>query len=92
MTWFWYTWPSVEAFGLWHESVKTYLNIPFPGRNMATGDVDLSAQWTTAYTQPTVVAEDDVRARVEWFIAEKLPDGMGAPSEAPPSPDVEGDI
>jgi hypothetical protein len=88
MVWNWYAWPSLAAFDTWHALAMADQHIPHPGRNTSTGEVDPDAQWTTAYTEPTIVAVDDVRARVEWFIAEKLPDGMGALSEAPPSPDV----
>ena len=93
MTWNWYTWPSLAAFDAWHELAMADQGIPHPGRNAATGEVDPDAQWTTAYTEPTVVSDTDVRARVEWFIAEKLVDGMGVPCEAPPAPELPmGDI
>lgn len=81
-----YTWLSVALFDAWHDSAKTALGIPHPGRNAATGEIDENAQWTTAYTEPTVVAEDDVRAYVEDTVASLVPDGLGAPSEPPPSP------
>ncbi len=82
----WYLWTSLDSFDAWHDSAKLALGIPHPGRNAATGEIDEQAQWTTAYTEPTVVADDDVRAYVEDRIAELIPDGLGSPSEPPPSP------
>lgn len=81
-----YTWPSLPLFESWHDSAKQALGIPYPGRNAATGEVDPEAQWTTAYTEPTVVADDDVRAYVEDTVASLVPDGLGQPSEPPPTP------
>ena len=82
-----YQWDSTASFDLWHESAKQALGIPYPGHNAGTGEIDSDAQWTTAYTVPVVVAEDDVRAYVEQTVAELVPDGLGTPSEPPPSPD-----
>jgi hypothetical protein len=81
-----YSWLSLDDFNAWHADACTALGIPHPNHNAATGEIDESAQWTTAYTQPTVVAEDDVRAYVEDKVAELVPDGLGQPSEPPPSP------
>lgn len=86
MTWQWYAWPSLEAFDTWHVDAMADQHIPHPGRNAATGEIDPDAQWTTAYTEPTVVAVDDVRARVQPDVAAAVPDGMGTPCDAPPSP------
>jgi hypothetical protein len=83
-----YSWPTFDAFNSWHADACTALGIPYPNRNAATGEIDANAQWTTAYTQPTVVAEDDVRAYVEDNVAELVPDGLGTPSEPPPSRDL----
>lgn len=83
-----YTWSSLQAFETWHNSAKTALGIPYPGRNAATGEIDENAQWTTAYTEPIVVTEDDVRAYVEDHVAELVPKGLGVPSEPPSLPDV----
>lgn len=83
-----YSWPSLDSFNAWHDSAKSALGIPYAGRNAATGEIDESAQWTTAYTEPTVVAEGDVRAYVEDHVASLIPDGLGTPPE-PPSIDVE---
>ena len=82
-----YSWLSLDAFNTWHTDAMQALGIPYPGRNAATGEIDEDAQWTTAYTDPIVVAEDDVRAYVEQSVAELVPDGLGSPSEPPPSPD-----
>lgn len=83
-----YCWLSLDAFNAWHDSAKLALGIPFPGRNAATGEIDESAQWTTAYTEPVIVTDTDVRAYVEDHVASLVPDGLGTPSE-PPSIDVE---
>ncbi len=85
-TWNWYAWPSVESFNAWHALAMADQHIPHPGRNAATGEIDESAQWTTAYTEPTIVAVDDVRARVQPEVAAAVPDGMGTPCDPPPSP------
>lgn len=81
-----YSWLSLDAFNAWHGIAKSALGIPYPGRNAATGEIDEYAQWTTAYTEPIVVAEDDVRAYVEDTVANLVLDGLGVPSEPPPSP------
>ena len=81
-----HSWLSVDAFNIWHVDACTALNIPHPNRNAATGEIDPDAQWTTAYTEAVVVAEDDVRAYVEDKVAELVPDGLGVPSEPPPEP------
>lgn len=83
----WYTWASQEAFDSWHEPVVASLQLPRPGTNLRTGHVDVTAAWTTAYTQVTEVAEGDWRAVVEQHIAEQFGDGLGAVSEAPPMPE-----
>lgn len=82
-----YSWFSVDLFNAWHADACTMLAIPHPSRNAATGEIDPDAQWTTAYTEPVVVAEDDVRAYVEDRVAELVPDGLGVPSEPPPASD-----
>ena len=85
----WYLWDSRASFDLWHETAKAFLGIPYPGRNLATGEVDENAQWTTAYTEPVVLADDDVRAVVEDHVALAVPDGIGAPCDPPPTPPEE---
>lgn len=86
-----YTWLSLELFESWHDLAKQALGIPYPGRNAATGEIDEQAQWTTAYTEPTVVADNDVRAYVEDSVAILVPDGLGSPSAPPPPPEPEPD-
>jgi hypothetical protein len=83
-----YRWFSIVNFDNWHASACTALGIPHPNHNQATGEIDPDAQWTTAYTDATVVAVDDVRAYVEQSVAELVPDGLGTPSEPPPAPDL----
>ena len=82
-----YSWPTLDLFNAWHADAMLALGIPYPGRNAATGEIDEDAQWTTAYTEAIVVAVDDVRAYVEQSVAELVPDGLGTPSEPPPSPE-----
>jgi hypothetical protein len=84
-----YRWPSLAAFDAWHDAACAALGIPHPGRNAATGEVDPDAQWTTAYTEPTVVTDDDVRAVVEDDVAQLVPEGLGVPSDPPPSPQLD---
>lgn len=83
----WYSWSAIASFDAWHETVKQLLGIPHPGYNTLTGEIDVNAQWTTAYTQSVVVAENDVRAYVEDTVAELVPQGLGVLSESPPEPD-----
>ena len=83
----WYRWTNRASFDVWHTAACAALGIPHPGRNAATGVIDEQAQWTTAYTDPVVVAADDVRAVVEPQVAELVPTGLGEPSDPPPAPD-----
>jgi len=85
----WYRWTDLTAFDAWHTAACAALDIPHPGANAATGELDTDAQWTTAYTEAVVVAVDDVRAVVELQVAELVPTGLGAPSDPPPAPDVD---
>lgn len=81
----WYRWTSQESFDAWHDAVCVALGIPHPNRNAATGEIDVDAQWTTAYTNVTEVAADDWRASVEDHVAADFPDGLGTPSDPPPA-------
>ena len=78
----WYQWPSVEAFDAWHAAACVALDIPYPGYNAATGEVEYTAQWTTAYTALTIVAPDDVRAVVHDDVAALVT--PGTPCDPPP--------
>lgn len=78
-----YSWFSLNSFNAWHDAVKFALDIPRPGRNAATGEIDETAQWTTAYTEPIIVSENDVRAFVEDHVAALIPEGLGVPSQEP---------
>lgn len=82
----WYSWISLAAFDAWHSTVCNGLGIPHPNYNAATGEIDSDAAWTTKYTDVYEVAPDDWRAIVYDDIANDYSDGLGAPSEAPPSP------
>jgi hypothetical protein len=86
----WRSWPDLQAFNAWHDAACALLDIPHPGRNAATGEIDEDAQWTTAYTEPVVVSDDDVRAVVEPDVAALVADGLGVPCD-PPEPDL-GDL
>lgn len=88
----WYSWLSMSLFDVWHDAAKLALGIPHPNRNQATGEIDENAQWTTAYTEPVIVADDDVRAYVEDKIAELVPDGLGKPSSPPPEPESDDSV
>jgi hypothetical protein len=83
----WYRWSDLTAFDAWHTAACAELGIPHAGNNAATGELDIDAQWTTAYTEAVVVAVNDVRAVVEPQVAELVPTGLGEPSDPPPEPD-----
>jgi hypothetical protein len=85
----WYRWTNQAAFDVWHTAACDVLGIPHAGFNAATGDLDETAQWTTAYTEPVVVAADDVRAVVEPDVAAQVPAGLGVPCDPPPTPDLD---
>lgn len=85
----WYSWPDEASFNAWHSTVCTGLGIPHPGVNEATGEVDLDAQWTTAYTQAVEVTPTDWRAVVEPAVATVYTNGLGTPSDPPPTPEPE---
>jgi len=87
----WRQWTSLAAFDAWHDAACAALGIPHPGRNAATGEIDEDAQWTIAYTEPTVVADDDWRAVVEADVAQLVSDGLGVPCDPPPSPEPDPD-
>lgn len=81
----WHTWPSKAAFDAWHATVVTGLGLPRIGHNAATGQPEPAKQQTTAYTAVVEVAVNDWRAPVGADIAAAYPDGLGAPSTAPPT-------
>jgi hypothetical protein len=83
----WHAWPDLAAFTVWHDAACAALDIPHPNRNAASGEIDEQAQWTTAYTSPVVVANDDVRAIVEHDVAALVSEGLGVPCDPPDEPD-----
>jgi len=85
----WHQWADQQAFDAWHDNACAALGIPHAGFNAATGEPDVDAQWTTAYTQPFTVAADDVRAVVEPDVAAQVPERLGVPCDPPPTPDIE---
>jgi hypothetical protein len=46
----WYEWQTIEQFNAWHDALCIELGYPIYGVNEATGEIDTSAQATTAYT------------------------------------------
>lgn len=79
----WYTWSSIDLFKIWHDDTCVLLGLPKPGKNIATGEVDTDAQWTTRYTYPVIVGVNDVRAFVEDEVASFSPNFLGLVSEQP---------
>lgn len=79
----WYTWNSLKSFEIWHDDTCALLGLPKPGKNVATGEIDTDAQWTTRYTYPVIVNKNDVRAFVEEDVASFSPNFLGMPSEKP---------
>lgn len=45
-----YVWNSLAAFNAWHDALCQKLGYPIYPTNQATGEIDLQAQPTTAYT------------------------------------------
>jgi len=85
----WYRWTDLASFDAWHTAACAALDIPHPGYNAATGELDEAAQWTTAYTSVIEVGPDDWRAVVKPQVAELVPTGLGEPSDPPPAPDID---
>lgn len=81
----WYRWTSIESFDAWHDAVCATLGIPHPGRNAATGELDTSAQWTTAYVEPAILSDDDIRCFIPDFFADAEESGAIV-CEPPPEP------
>jgi len=76
-----YKWETEKAFDNWHSVVKEALGIPYANKNSATGEIDESATWTTAYT---ALRSDDngVKfAKVEEEISTQFSEGLGEPFE-----------
>ncbi len=85
----WHQWSDLTAFTAWHDAACAALGIPHAGFNAATGELDETAQWTTAYTSP-VTTDTGVLAVVEPDVAALVPDGLGVPSDPPPTADLDG--
>lgn len=83
----WYTWTTEAAFDAWHAQVIAGLNMPWIGVDQANGQPQPDKQQTTNYTAVTEVGPTDWRAPVGDDIAAAYSDGLGAPSEPPPSPE-----
>lgn len=82
----WYKWSDIESFNVWHDAACIELGIPHANYNVATGELDSEAQWTTAYTNSVAVA-DGVCAVVDAEIAELISDNLGVPCDPPSAPD-----
>lgn len=82
----WYRWSSQSAFDGWHQTVIDGLGLPRVGVNQRTGRPQPDKQETTAYTQVQRVGLRDWRAPVAEDVAAAYPDGLGVPSDPPPSP------
>ena len=46
----WYEWESLESFNAWHDALCLTLGYPIYSINQQTGEIDLDAQPTVAYT------------------------------------------
>jgi hypothetical protein len=46
----WYEWESLESFNAWHDALCLSLGYPIYSINQQTGEIDLNAQATVAYT------------------------------------------
>lgn len=78
-----YLWQTMELFDQWHKNVNAFLKFPTPGRNAATGEIDVTAQWTTAYTHSIINQNGTVLAFVEDHIAEQFSENLGVPAAQP---------
>ena len=67
----WVKFDSIELFNAWHNEIKASLGMPYAAINAFGSEVE-SAQVTSDYTKPHIVASDDVRADVEPAVAEGL--------------------
>lgn len=85
----WRSWESETKFNEWHNAVCANLGIPYPNRNSATGEIDESATWTTAYTSFVQVSSNDYRAFVDEEVAINNPNGLGILCERPAEPAAE---
>ena len=67
----WYEWDSLESFNAWHDAICLSLGYPIYSINQLTGEIDLDAQATVAYTTPHEVDGKWI-ARVEAEYADGL--------------------
>jgi hypothetical protein len=67
----WYEWETIEQFNAWHDALCVELAYPIYGVNEATGQIDTSAQATTAYTSAFEVGSKFI-AVVEDAYAQNL--------------------
>lgn len=81
----WYEWETEEQFHEWHSALCTELDYPIISINQATGEPDLDAAMTTAYTTSLEI-EGKIIATVEDKYAEGL-----TPTELRPPLKVFGD-
>ena len=83
----WYKWGTQAAFDSWNDTVSAALGLPRVGVNQNTGEPEPQKQQTTSYTAVTNVGRGDWRAPVADDIAQAYPDGLGVPTDPPPSPE-----
>jgi hypothetical protein len=79
----WYKFESQDLFDVWHEIVKADLGIPYPNKNLETGEIDEDAQWTTSFIEPYIVSETDLRIYLTDEYSDTYSQELGEVSEAP---------
>ena len=60
-----FAWSTMAEFEAWHQEIKTALELPKPGINAETGEIDPEAQWTNNYTEPITDQTNGIVAFVE---------------------------
>lgn len=75
-----YEWLSIEDFNSWHEALCKKLGYPLISINQLTGEPDLEATPTTAYTTPT-----ELNGKVIADVEDQYADGLTETALRPPS-------
>jgi hypothetical protein len=60
----WVKWDSMQAFDAWHDGIKAELGLPKLSVD-AEGNTILNSLINENYTNPVIVAENDIRANVD---------------------------
>jgi len=79
----WYKFESQAFFDEWHNQVKAQLGIPYPNKNLQTGEVDENAMWTTSFIEPLIVSENDLRIYLADEYSETYSEKLGEISVYP---------